>query len=205
MGVENSVLEGSQVASQLRASGHTTLLDAQPAMRSRFIELRNQGRTFRSIRKTLCEEFPAPDYHVPSRVQLQAYIRNRLQVPVVIEPYTPDYNKQLRKLDPMLEMARVVGEAKKQYERAVSGRTTLLTQSKLLMNYSKVLLDYQTMLDRSGIARRAGADNIATQNHLHLHQHQEIVVNEEASGKTSERLLAAFERLRSQAADIAKQ
>lgn len=205
MSVHNQVIEGSRIASQLRKTGYKTLLDAQPEMRARFIELHNEGLSFRAIRKTLCDEFSTPEYHVPSRIQLQAYVRNHLQVSVVIEPYTPDYNKLIRKLDPIREMANVAGEAKKKYQLAVKARASLTTQSKLLMNYSKVLSNYQTMLDRSGVARRAGADNYVAQNHLHLHQHQQRHIESEWPEENAKRMLTAMERLREQARNVVNQ
>ena len=212
------------LASEIRRQGFRSFLDAQPEMRERFIALRGEGRTIKNIRITLMKEFPAPKWHVPSRVQLQAYIRNHLQTEVIVEPYLPDYNKLLRKLDPIQEMAKAVGEAKKQYEKSVKGNMSLNTQSKLLGQYHKMLGEYQTMLDRKGITRGATADNIAL--HQHTHFHQETATNGQNGSQdpheTSEnghgsatnghggsqnatRIFAAVERLRMQAAGIASQ
>lgn len=158
------------IANEVRKAGFRTALDSQPEMRERFVQLRTAGYTIKGIRKKLLEEFPAPDWHVPSKPALENFVKNRLQQQAVIEPYTPDYNKLLRKLDPIKEMARTVAEAKKQYEKAVKSKMSVNTQSKLLMNYNKMLGEYQALLDRKGISRCANADNMSLHQHLHLHQ-----------------------------------
>ena len=159
-----------EIANRIKQAGFRTALDAQPEMRERFVQLRTEGYTIKGIRKKLLEEFPAPEWHVPSRPALERFVKNRLQQQAVIEPYTPDYNKLLRKLDPIKELARTVMEAKKQYEKAVKAKMSVNTQSKLLMAYQKLLVEYQNMLDRKGISRCANADNVALHQHLHLHQ-----------------------------------
>lgn len=211
-----------QLAHEIRRQGFHSLLDAQPEMRQRFIELRASGRTVKNIRLILMKEFPGGV--VPSRAALHNFINSNLKQEVVVEPYLPDYNKLLRKLDPIQEMAKAVGEAKRQYEKSVKGNMSLNTQSKLLGQYHKMLGEYQTMLDRKGITRGATADNIALHQHTHFHQNNatngqngsqdphetsndghESATNGHEGSRNATRIFAAVERLRAQAAGVASQ
>ena len=213
-----------QLATELQRAGFKSLLDAQPQMRERFIEMRRDGFSIAYSRKTLLKEFPAPEWHVPSRVALERFVKNRLQEKVVVEPYMPDYNRLLRKLDPIQEKARSVGEAKRQYEKAVKANVSLTMQSKLLVVYSRLLDEYQTLLDRKGITRGAMADNIALHQHTHFHQNtvtnghegsqdphetsengQESATNGHGASPNADKIFAAIERLRGQASMVASQ
>lgn len=201
MSFQPSSLKNLAVANSLRSQGFANLLDAQPAMRDRFVELWHSGNSIKASRVTLAREYRSKNDNVPSQSALQHYASRYLRVKpetVAIEPYTPDYTKLLRKYDPVVKAHQIAIEAEKLYVHAVKSRLSVKTQSKLLMNLMKVTDTLDIIQRRSGIARNVTADNWNMA--LNMQQNNvNINVGNPASGGTEvsgNDVLERFERMR---------
>lgn len=204
MAFQQKAAQNLVIANNLRKRGFDNLLNSQPDMRDRFCELWHEGISIKSARFTLKQEYTAKGDAVPSQSALQHYVNRYLRVTtptVVIEPYTPDYTKLLRKFDAVVKAHQVAIEAEKLYQYTVNSKLSINTQLNALnklMDINSKLYDLQV---RSGIARTVQADN----HNLAVNMQQTNVnVNIQSASNDEDdnidKILERFERLKRQRA-----
>lgn len=188
-----------KIANELRKQGFDSLLDSQPSMRDRFIELWHSGSNIKSARRTLQDEYSASEYSVPSQSALQHYVARHLRFEpskVTIEPYTPDYTKLMRKYDALVEAYQIAIEAQKIYKHTVIAKLSIGTQLKALNTLMSVNAKLYDMQVQSGIGRNVSADNFS----LALSIQQTNINIQKESDTNNEDIIDRFERLKRQRA-----
>lgn len=153
-------------ANEIRRQGFKSLLDAQPEMRQRFIDLYQEGYGVRAIHRMLLQEYRTDNWTVPSRAACQAFANNHLQQAVIVEPYAPDYAEMLRKFDPLKEMFEVSQEAKQHYLFIIKARVGVRGRVMARKAYMDTLEKLDEYARRNGITSGFRADMASVQQNI---------------------------------------
>ncbi len=153
-------------ANEIRRQGFKSLLDAQPEMRQRFIDLYQEGYGVRAIHRMLVHEFRDDNWTVPSRAACQSFVNNHLHQTVVVEPYAPDYAEMLRKFDPIKEMVEVSQEAKQHYLFIIKARGGVRSRIMARKAYMDTLDKLDEYARRNGFTSGFRADMASVQQNI---------------------------------------